>query len=123
MSVFGVAKSTGGFGKFGLPGILLWTAGPRVTTSTSRHTGEAIEHLIFSGFDILHFLLILVIVRGEPEMAGKGDGAAYEPIVSMIVGNRRATVVVAATGPIGGKGKQINESGEGNMTDTHKSST
>jgi hypothetical protein len=30
---------------------------------------------------------------------------SYEPIVPVKMGNRRATEVVAATGPIGGKGR------------------
>ena len=38
-------------------------------------------------------------------MAGKGLEQSYEPIVPMKVGNRRATEVVAATGPTGGKGE------------------
>ena len=42
--------------------------------------------------------------RGQPETADDGLEESYEPIVPMKVGNRRATAVVAATGPTGGKG-------------------
>jgi hypothetical protein len=38
-------------------------------------------------------------------MARKGPEQSYEPIVPTKAGNRRATVVVAATGPTGGKGE------------------
>ena len=42
--------------------------------------------------------------RGQPETVGDGE-ESYEPILPMKMGNRRATEEVAATGPIGGKGR------------------
>ena len=48
------------------------------------------------------------MVEGNQRPLATGGEESYEPIVPMKVGNRRATEVVAATGPIGGKG-QTNE--------------
>src|SRR5947209_18398079 len=42
--------------------------------------------------------------RGKPRWRGRAMEQSYEPIVPMTVGNRRATVDVAATGPNRGKG-------------------
>ena len=42
--------------------------------------------------------------QGKPETEDDGGEASYDPIVPMKVGNRRATLYEAATGPTGGKG-------------------
>ena len=43
-------------------------------------------------------------VEGNQRQRATGWEESYDPIVPMKVGNRRATEVVAATGPTGGKG-------------------
>jgi hypothetical protein len=42
--------------------------------------------------------------QGKPEAPGTGEEQSYDPIVPLKVGNRRATLEVAATVPAGGKG-------------------
>jgi hypothetical protein len=47
----------------------------------------------------------VLVSEGNQRWRGRAAEQSYEPIVPMMVGNRRATVVVAATGPTGGKGE------------------
>ena len=46
-----------------------------------------------------------VAVEGNQRPLAMGCEESYQPIVPMKMGNRRATEDVAATGPIGGKGR------------------
>src|SRR2546425_6446845 len=74
MSAFTTAKSTGGFGKFGFPVILVTTAVPRVTTSASD-TSEKPSHgrITFSFVIDIHAPIRFVRYRfwGEPLPAAK----------------------------------------------------
>ncbi len=45
------------------------------------------------------------VIEGNQRWRGRATEQSYEPIVPMKVRNRRATVVVAATGLTGGKGE------------------
>jgi hypothetical protein len=45
------------------------------------------------------------VVEGNQRLLAMDGEESYEPIVPMKMGNRRATEEVAATGPIGGKGR------------------
>ena len=45
------------------------------------------------------------MVEGNQRLLAMDGEESYEPIVPVKMGNRRATEEVAATGPIGGKGR------------------
>jgi len=45
------------------------------------------------------------VVEGNQRPRATDWEGSYEPIVPVKMGNRRATEYVAATGPIGGKGR------------------
>jgi hypothetical protein len=47
----------------------------------------------------------VLVIEGNQRWWERAVEKSYEPIVPMKAGNRRATVVVAATGPAGGKGE------------------
>ena len=46
----------------------------------------------------------VLVIEGNQRWRGRAMEQSYEPIVPVKVGNRRATVGVAATEPTGGKG-------------------
>ena len=62
-----------------------------------------------------------MVEGNQRSQATDGEGS-YEPILPMKMGNRRAMEEVAATGPIGGKGRTNERIGWGKHDDTPRSS-
>src|SRR5438309_653360 len=82
MSAFTTAKSTGGFGKFGFPVILVTTAVPRVTTSRPTHRKNhpmaGLLSLSSSTYTLL-FVSFVIGFGGEPLPAAKRKRDSLQP--------------------------------------------